>query len=210
MAIYKKALELNKLWAQEKEKADPSFFRKMEGGQRPEFLFIGCSDSRVPANEIMGLAPGDVFVHRNIANLVPNSDTNVQSVIEYAIEYLEVRHVIVCGHTECGGIKAAMRPTDMGVLNGWLRNITDVYRLHFDELAAIKEESARYLRLIELNAEEQCVNVIKSAAFQRKQAQQREPEIHAWVYNVGTGRIVDQQLDLNVLVSKYKNILRLR
>jgi carbonic anhydrase len=210
MGIYEKALELNQAWAREKERVDPSFFRKMEGGQRPQLLFIGCSDSRVPANEMMGLAPGDVFVHRNVANLVPNSDTNVQSVIEFAIEYLDVRHVIVCGHTECGGIKAAMRPSDMGVLNGWLRNITDVYRLHFDELTAIEDEAARYLRLIELNAEEQCINVLKSAAFQRKQAQSREPEVHAWVYNVGTGRIVDQQLDLNKLVSKYKNILRLR
>ncbi len=210
MAMYDKALEQNRARAKEKERVDPQFFRKMEAGQHPELLFIGCSDSRVPANEIMGLAPGDVFVHRNIANLVPNSDTNVQSVIEYAIEYLEVRHVIVCGHTECGGIKAAMRPTDMGVLNGWLRNITDVYRLHFDELAAIKDEGARYQRLIELNAEEQCINVIKSAAYQRKQAQNREPKVHAWVYNVGNGLITDQQIDLNLLVTKYESILRLR
>jgi carbonic anhydrase len=210
MGIYEQALELNEAWALGKEKEDPSFFRKLEEGQRPEILFIGCSDSRVPANQIMGLPPGDVFVHRNIANLVPNSDTNVHSVIEYAIEYLEVRHVIVCGHTECGGIKAAMRPTDMGVLNGWLRNITDVYRLHFDELAALEDEAERYRRLIELNAEEQCVNVFKSAAFQRRQAVHREPEIHAWVYNVGTGRIVDQHLDLSLMVSKYKNILNLR
>jgi carbonic anhydrase len=208
MAMYDKALERNRAWAEERKRTDPGYFEQMESGQQPELLYIGCSDSRVPANTLMGLSPGDVFVHRNIANLVPNTDTNVHSVLEFALEQLEVKHVIVCGHTQCGGIRAAMRPSDMGSLNGWLRNITDVYRLHFDELSAIKDEEARHRRLVELNAEEQCVNVIKSAAYQRRRRARRAPQIHAWIYEVGTGRIVDLKPDLDGLFSKYQSILR--
>ena len=137
MDRYQQVFENNKKWIKEKTSADKDFFKKMEAGQQPDFLFIGCSDSRVPANEIMGLQPGDVFVHRNIANVVSNVDINVQSVIEYAVEHLHVKYIVVCGHYQCGGIKAAMQPSDLGLLNGWLRNISDVYRMHFDELTAI-------------------------------------------------------------------------
>ena len=137
MDRYQQIFENNKQWIKDKTATDKDFFKKMEGGQEPDFLFIGCSDSRVPANEIMGLQPGEVFVHRNIANVVSNIDINVQSVIEYAVEHLHVKYIVVCGHYKCGGIKAAMHPSDLGLLNGWLRNISDVYRTHFDELTAI-------------------------------------------------------------------------
>ncbi|HEY6978860.1 MAG TPA: carbonic anhydrase, partial [Chitinophagaceae bacterium] len=137
MDRYQQIFENNKKWIREKTTDDNNFFKKMEAGQQPDFLFIGCSDSRVPANEIMGLQPGEVFVHRNIANVVSNIDINVQSVIEYAVEHLHVKYIVVCGHYHCGGIKAAMQPTDLGLLNGWLRNISDVYRTHFAELTAI-------------------------------------------------------------------------
>src|SRR5690606_25214106 len=139
------------------------------------------SDSRVPANEIMGLEPGEVFVHRNVANLVCATDINVMSVINYAVEHLKVKHIIVCGHYNCGGVKAAMQPKDMGILNPWLRNIRDVYRLHKEELNAIADENARYNRLVELNVQEQCVNVIKLASVQRHYVSERYPVVHGLV-----------------------------
>src|SRR6476659_2071314 len=167
MDRYQQIFENNKKWISEKTATDKDFFKKMEAGQEPDFLFIGCSDSRVPANEIMGLQPGEVFVHRNIANIVSNIDINAQSVIEYGVEHLHVKYIIVCGHYQCGGIKAAMQPTDLGLLNGWLRNISDVYRTHFDELTAIPDFELRHKRLVEINVREQCLNVAKSAAVQK-------------------------------------------
>lgn len=146
---------------------DPFYFDKLSKGQNPEYLYIGCSDSRVTAEEIMGLVPGEIFVHRNIANMVVSIDLNAMSVINYAIDHLKVKHVIVCGHYHCGGVKAAMQSKDMGILNPWLRNIRDVYRTYQDELNTYINEDDRYNRLIELNVQEQCINLIKTASVQK-------------------------------------------
>jgi len=151
MEQYRQVFANNREWVAAKLKADPNYFEELAKGQTPNFLYIGCADSRVPANEIMGLAPGDIFVHRNIANLVVNTDLNAQSVIEYAVVHLKVKHIIVCGHYGCGGVKGAMQPQDLGILNGWLREIRDVYRIHKKELDQIEDEENRYRRLIELN-----------------------------------------------------------
>ena len=157
----------NKNWVKEKLQIDNDYFSNLSKGQSPEILYIGCADSRVTAEELMGVAPGDVFVHRNIANMVPNTDLSAMSVIDYAVAHLKVNHVVVCGHYFCGGGKAAMQSQDLGILNPWLRNIRDVYRLHKEELNAISDEEARYKRLVELNVQEQCINVIKTAEVQR-------------------------------------------
>ena len=164
------------------------------------------SDSRVTAEELMGLGPGEVFVHRNIANLVNNLDLNVMSVINYAIKYLQVKHIIVCGHYQCGGVKAAMTPMDLGILNPWLRSIRDVYRLHKKELDAIGEEQKRYDRLVELNVEEQCMNVIKTAALQLSYAATGFPQVHGWVFDIGTGRIIDLNINFQRVLAEIKDI----
>src|SRR6478609_11898623 len=161
MPDYKEVFENNKRWLEKKTENDISFFEKLATEQRPDYLYIGCSDSRVTAEEMMGAEPGEVFVHRNIANLVNATDLNVMSVVNYAVRHLGVKHIIVCGHYNCGGVKAALTPTDLGLLNPWLRNIRDVYRLHEAELDAIADEGERYDRLVELNVIEQCRNVIK-------------------------------------------------
>lgn len=163
----KKIFENNQAWVQSKLNIDNQYFENLSKGQSPEILYIGCSDSRVTAEDMMGATPGDVFVHRNIANMVPNTDLNVMSVIDYAVTHLKVKHVVVCGHYFCGGVKAAMESSDLGVLNPWLRNIRDVYRIHKNELNAIEDEDARYKRLVELNVQEQCINVIKTAQVQK-------------------------------------------
>src|SRR5690606_36395226 len=150
----------NKKWIKERLSADPSCFDSLSKGQKPELLFIGCSDSRVAAEELMGLGPGEVFVHRNIANMVISIDLNVMSVVNYAVLHLGVKDVIVCGHYAGGGVKAAMQSADMGILNPWLRNIRDVYRMHHVELNAITDETKRYDRLVQLNVQQQCVNLI--------------------------------------------------
>jgi len=190
-----KIFEANRAWAAEKIAKDPDFFTKLVAGQSPEYLWISCSDSRVPANQIMGLDAGEVFVHRNIANLVPNTDLNVMSVINYAVRHLSVKHVVVCGHYSCGGVKAAMTPADMGLLNPWLRNIRDVYRLHEDELDKIEDETERYDRLVELNCVEQARNVIKTAAVQQSFAKNGWPVVHAWVFDFRNGHLKDLELD---------------
>ncbi|MFL5354856.1 carbonic anhydrase, partial [Archangium sp.] len=154
MTKYEQIFANNRRWAEEQTRNDPEFFIRLAAEQRPDFLYIGCSDSRVPANQIMGLAPGDVFVHRNVANLVNNVDLNVMSAINYGVRHLDVKHIIVCGHYGCGGVRAAMIPKDLGILNPWLRNIRDVYRLHKAELDSIKPEELRYDRLVELNVTE--------------------------------------------------------
>ena len=165
---YKVIFENNKKWVEEKLGEDADFFKNLSKEQNPEYLYIGCSDSRVTTEELMGLKPGEVFVHRNIANLVNTLDLNAISTIQYAVEHLKVKHIIVCGHYDCGGIKAAMSPEDLGLLNPWLRNIRDIYRLHHIELDAITDEKERNNRLVELNVQEQCINVIKLACVQER------------------------------------------
>src|SRR4051812_11167368 len=153
MSLYRKIFESNKKWVEERTRTDADFFEHLAKGQNPEILYIGCSDSRVTAEEMTGVSPGQMFVHRNIANLVPNNDNSSAAVIEYAVDHLQVKYVVVCGHYNCGGIKAAMKPEDLGVLNPWLRNVRDVYRLHKDTLDAITDQEQRYKKLVELNVE---------------------------------------------------------
>lgn len=203
---YREVFENNKKWVQNKLNQDKDFFEKLSRGQTPDFLYIGCADSRVPANEIMGLEPGDVFVHRNVANVVENTDLNCQSVIEYAVAHLGVKHVVVCGHYGCGGVKAAMQQADLGLLNGWLRNIRDVYRLHSTELEAIEDEDARYNRLVELNVQEQCINVIKTAVVQKAYGKQGYPTVHGWVYDLKNGYLVDLDIDFDKILSDIQKI----
>jgi len=201
MVSYEQIFEKNKKWVAEMIAKDAGFFEKLARDQTPDYLYIGCSDSRVPANEIMGLEPGDVFVHRNIANLVNNTDLNVLSVINFAVKHLDVKHIIVCGHYDCGGVKAAMIPKDMGILNPWLRTIRDVYRMHAAELDAITDERQRYNRLIELNVKEQATNVIKTANVQKSYQEKGYPIVHGWVFDLHSGILVD--LNIN-----FKGILR--
>ncbi|MFT3923282.1 MAG: carbonic anhydrase [Myxococcales bacterium] len=193
--FYAQVFENNRQWITKKLAIDPAYFEHLAQGQSPAILYIGCSDSRITAEDMMGADPGDVFVHRNIANIVGVSDLSALSVIEYAITHLKVQHVVVCGHYECGGVRAAMQPQDLGILNPWLRNIRDVFRLHMEELQAIPDEAARYRRLVELNVEEQCVNVIKTAAFQRSYLANNLPTVHGWVFDVHSGRLIDQRID---------------
>ncbi len=200
--------ENNKVWIQNKLGLNKDYFTDLAKGQNPEFLYIGCSDSRVTAEDIMGVQPGEVFVHRNIANLVNNSDLNVMSVIAYAVRHLKVKHVVVCGHYNCGGVKAAMQPADLGILNPWLRNIRDVYRLHKEELNCIKDENARYNRLIELNVQEQCINVIKTSVVQQAH-KERGLLVHGWVFDVHTGELIDLKIDFPNILAKIMEIYRL-
>jgi carbonic anhydrase len=193
--FYAQVFENNRQWIAEKLAVDSAYFERLAAGQSPQILYIGCSDSRMTAEEMMGAEPGDVFVHRNIANVVGPGDLSALSVIEYAIAHLNVKHVVVCGHYECGGVKAAMQPKDLGVLNPWLRNIRDVYRLHNAELSAITDEAQRYRRLVELNVEEQCVNVIKTAVFQRAYLSSGGPTMHGWVFDIRSGRLIDLRID---------------
>jgi carbonic anhydrase len=195
MNPYDKIFENNKAWAEEQLRSDPEYFTKLSATQQPDFLYIGCSDSRVPANQIMGLGAGDVFVHRNVANLVNNVDLNVMAVINYAVRHLDVKHIIVCGHYGCGGVRAAMQPKDLGILNPWLRNIRDVYRFHKKELDAIPDETKRYERLVELNVIEQSTNLIKTAAVQKSYLARGFPIVHSWVFDLRNGLINDLKLD---------------
>lgn len=190
MQSYEKLLLENKAWASEKINDDPEYFNRLAHIQTPEFLWIGCSDSRVPANEITGTQPGEIFVHRNIANMVVNTDVNLLSVLDYAVNHLKVKHVIVCGHYGCGGIKAAATQNDFKyVLNMWLRNIKDVYRLHREELSAIKDEAKRDDRLVELNVQEQVNNLAKTSIIQRAWKKDNAPDLHGWVYGLKDGII---------------------
>lgn len=193
--FYAQVFANNRRWIADKLAIDPSYFERLAQGQSPQILYIGCSDSRLTAEELMGAEPGEVFVHRNIANVVGATDLSALSVIEYAIAHLHVKHVVVCGHYECGGVRAAMEPKDLGVLNPWLRNIRDVYRLHMPELSAVSDNDARYRRLVELNVEEQCVNVIKTAVFQRVYLSTGTPTVHGWVFDIRSGRLVDLRID---------------
>jgi carbonic anhydrase len=207
MAVtYEELFENNKKWVASQLDKDADFFKKLASDQTPDYLYIGCSDSRVPANEIMGLEPGDVFVHRNVANLVNNVDLNVMSCINYGVNHLNVKHIIVCGHYGCGGVKAAMTAKDLGILNPWLRNIRDVYRFHKNELNAITDEHARYDRLVELNVEEQCFNVIKTVALQRSYISKGYPIVHGWVFDLKTGALKDLNIDFNTMLKQIQEI----
>ncbi|RXK83999.1 carbonic anhydrase [Filimonas effusa] len=190
MSPYERLLLENKAWAKERVDADKDYFNRLADLQKPEFLWIGCSDSRVPANEITNTQPGEIFVHRNVANLVIHTDVNLLSVLEYAVVHLKVKHVIVCGHYGCGGIKAAMTNDDYRqVLNMWLRNIKDVYRLHRDELEAIPDEDSRVDRLVELNVKEQVLHLAKTSTIQRAWKEEQRPYLHGWVYGLKDGLI---------------------
>lgn len=195
MRTYQQIFENNKEWLAQKTANDATFFEKLAKDQHPEYLYIGCSDSRVTAEDMMGAEPGEVFVHRNVANVVANTDLNVMSVIEYAVKHLKVKHIVVCGHYNCGGVKAAMTPQDLGILNPWLRNIRDVYRLHQTELDGIADAHARYDRLVELNVQEQCVNIIKTAAVQQRYNTEGFPVVHGWVFDIKTGLLKDLNID---------------
>lgn len=189
MKSYEKLLLENKAWAQEKLGIDKDYFKNLAKGQTPDFLWIGCSDSRIPANEITNTEPGDIFVHRNIANLVIHTDFNMLSVLQYAVEELEVNHIIVCGHYGCGGIKTSLDHQHHGLLNKWLRNIKDVYRLHEDELNEIKDEEERTNKLSEFNVKEQILNLAKTSIIQHSWAVDKRPTLHGWVYDMNTGLI---------------------
>ena len=189
MESYKRLLLANQAWTEERISLNPDFFERMAAGQAPEFLWIGCSDSRVPANEITGTDPGDIFVHRNIANLVIHTDFNLLSVLQYAVEHLKVKHIIVCGHYGCGGIKAAQTNTDLGLINKWLRNIKDVYRIHQRELDRIPEGDARTDRLVEINVFEQVMNLAETSIVQRAWKTEQQPTIHGWVFDLKSGRL---------------------
>ncbi|KAI1637892.1 carbonic anhydrase [Biscogniauxia mediterranea] len=204
-----RVFEHNRAWAAEQTKKDPDFFAKLSAGQSPEYLWIGCSDSRIPAEQITGMGPGEAFIHRNIANLVVNTDLNVMSVINYAVRHLQVKHIVVCGHYGCGGVKAAMTPKDLGLLNPWLRNIRDVYRLHESELDAIEDENSRYDRLVELSVMEQCRNVIKTAAVQQSYAEKQFPIVHGWVFGFQDGLLKDLKVDHEAMLKSIQKIYNL-
>lgn len=209
MTEYNEIFGRNLKWVERTRKGDPEFFDKLGKGQNPSFLYVGCADSRVPANVIMDCQPGEVFVHRNVANIVPNTDLNSHSVIEYAVEHLEVDHIIVCGHYGCGGVLAAMEPQDLGLLNGWLREVRDVYRLHRDELDAIEGEEARYRRLVELNVQEQCRNIMKVATVQKHYLRRKHPIVHGWVFDVNDGILHDLELPFEEILEGIREIYRL-
>ena len=198
----------NQQWVQEKLKLDPNYFEKLSEGQNPEVLYIGCSDSRVTAEELMGAKPGEAFIHRNIANVVSNLDLSAMSVINYAVSILKVKHIIVCGHYGCGGVKAAMESKDLGILNPWLRNIRDVYRLHRTELNSIEDEKEKYKRLVELNVQEQCVNVIKTSDVQIAH-RERGITVHGWVFNIHSGKLLDLNIDYNDILKHIREIYHL-
>ncbi|CAZ97505.1 carbonate dehydratase [Zobellia galactanivorans] len=193
--FYKSLIENNKAWVQSKLDLDPEFFKRLEKGQQPPLLWIGCSDSRVPANEIIGAQPGEVFVHRNIANMVVHSDMNMLSVLDYAVNVLKIKHVIVCGHYGCGGVQAALGNKSYGLVDNWIRNIRDVYRQHQDDLGRIEDETELFDRLVEYNTMEQVYNLAKTSIVQSAWERRQDLNLHGWVYGVGTGIVKD--LDVN-------------
>jgi carbonic anhydrase len=188
---YNKLLANNQKWRAEQLAKDPNFFKDLANGQSPEYLWIGCSDSRVPANEVTGTKPGELFVHRNIANMVVHTDMNLLSVLSYAVETLKVKHIIVCGHYGCGGVKAAMGNKSLGLIDNWLRHIKDVYRIHFNELDAIKDEEKRFQRFVELNVIEQVNDLGKTSIVQNAWTNNQPLHIHGWVYDLENGEIND-------------------
>jgi len=191
MNEYDKLLLQNKAWSEDVLDADKNFFKRLENNQKPKFLWIGCADSRVPANEITGTDPGEMFVHRNIANMVVHTDLNMLSVLQYAIEVLEVEHVIVCGHYNCGGVKAAITNQHYGLINKWLRNIKEVYKMYANELDGIHDEDAKLNKLVELNVIEQCNDLIKTSIIQKAWKNRKSPQVHGWVYGLSNGLITE-------------------
>ena len=189
--LYKKLLENNKKWVEDQLAIDKDFFKDLAKGQNPQLLWIGCSDSRVPANEIVGAKPGDVFVHRNIANMVVHSDMNMLSVLDYAVNVLKVRHVIVCGHYGCGGVKAAMGNSSIGIIDNWIRHIKDVYRFHQKELDAIENEKERFNKFVEINVKEQVLDLAKTSIVQNAWNNGQELTLHGWVYGLNDGYVTD-------------------
>lgn len=187
MDIIDKIFLQNKAWAEDKLNDDPDFFIKLKIGQKPDFFWIGCSDSRVPANEITNTASGQIFVHRNIANMVVSTDMNLMSGLQFAVEELKVKHVIVCGHYGCGGIKAALSDKHHGLINKWVRNIKDVYRLHRDEINSVPNDDSRVNKLVELNVIEQTHNVSKTSIVQQAWINGDGPHLHGWVYDLSDG-----------------------
>jgi carbonic anhydrase len=189
--FYKKILDNNKKWVENKLAISPNYFKNLAEGQNPPLLWIGCSDSRVPANEIIGAEPGEVFVHRNIANMVVHSDMNMLSVLDYAVNALKVKHVIVCGHYGCGGVKAAMGNTSIGIIDNWIRHIKDVYRFHQDELDAIENEKERFNKFVEINVKEQVMDLAKTSIVQNAWKNGQELSLHGWVYGLNDGYVTD-------------------
>src|SRR5665647_551251 len=198
----------NQRWIKEKLKTDKDYFSKLSLGQNPHILYIGCSDSRVSTEELMGAQPGEVFVHRNIGNMVPNTDMSAMSVINYAVTQLKVQHIVVCGHYYCNGVKAAMQSADLGILNPWLRNIRDVYRLHKTELNAISDEELKYKRLVELNVQEQCINLIKTPDVQ-KAYKDRSITVHGWVFDIRSGKLIDLKIDFDHILESIMEIYKI-
>ena len=189
--FYKKILDNNKKWVENKLAISPNYFKNLADGQNPPLLWIGCSDSRVPANEIIGAEPGEVFVHRNIANMVVHSDMNMLSVLDYAVNALKVKHVIVCGHYGCGGVKAAMGNSSIGIIDNWIRHIKDVYRFHQDELDAIENEKERFNKFVEINVKEQVMDLAKTSIVQNAWKNGQELSLHGWVYGLNDGYVTD-------------------
>ena len=195
-AFYNQLLDNNKKWVAGKLAKDPDYFKKLAIGQKPPVLWIGCADSRVPANEIIGAEPGEVFVHRNIANMVVHSDMNMLSVLDYAVNVLQVKHVIVCVHYGCGGVQTAMTNKHVGLIDNWIRHIKDVYRLHRDELDAIPDEQNRFKRFVELNVFEQVLDLGKTSIVQSAWERGQDVHVHGWVYDIHDGMIKDLQVTL--------------
>jgi carbonic anhydrase len=189
MKEYKKLLLSNKAWASERLEVDEHYFDDLSKGQSPLFLWIGCADSRVPAEEITHADPGEIFVHRNVANMVVHTDMNLLSVLQYAVEVLKIKHIIICGHYNCGGVKAAMTNKDFGLINKWLRNIKEVYEKHYDELHAIENEQSRFNAMVELNVKEQIQNLAKTSIVQKAWKNSQLPHLHGWVFDIHKGEI---------------------
>jgi carbonic anhydrase len=194
--FYTKLIENNKEWVNRNLAKDPEFFTRLADGQEPPLLWIGCSDSRVPANEIIGAAPGEVFVHRNIANMVIHTDISMLSVLDYAVNVLKVKHIIVCGHYGCGGVKAAMGNSQIGLIDNWIRHIKDVYRFHYQELDKIENEKERFNRFVELNVSEQVLDLAKTSIIQSAWKKEQQIHIHGWVYDIRDGLINDLEVTL--------------
>ena len=189
--FYKKILDNNKQWVEDQLQIDPDYFKDLAKGQQPPLLWIGCSDSRVPANEIIGAKPGEVFVHRNIANMVIHSDMNMLSVLDYSVNVLKVKHVIVCGHYGCGGVKAALGNQSVGIIDNWIRHIKDVYRLHHIYLDSIIDETERFNKFVEINVKEQVYDLAKTSIVQSAWKNGQELSIHGWVYGLNSGFVTD-------------------
>ncbi|GAA4040509.1 carbonate dehydratase [Flavobacterium chungnamense] len=195
--FYKKILDNNKKWVENQLAIDAEYFKDLAKGQQPPLLWIGCSDSRVPANEIIGAKPGEVFVHRNIANMVIHSDMNMLSVLDYAVNVLKVKHVIVCGHYGCGGVKAAMGNQSIGLIDNWIRHIKDVYRLHEHYLNTIEDEEERFNKFVEVNAQEQVFDLAKTSIVQNAWRNGQELTLHGWTYGLNSGYVTDLGVNMS-------------